>query len=286
MNDGWIKLHRSLIEKAVWKSATSGQKVVMITMLLLANHKPAEWEWKGKKFTCKPGQFITSLPRLSKASGESIQTVRSAINRLIKYDFSTGKSTGHGRLITICNWDEYQDRKNTTQQPTQQTANRRPTPNKNDKNNKKEKITSKKGTFEGKKNSGEYQKDSDEGEFYTTAKKRKLSGRSLKEFVSFWDAFAYKKGRAEAADVWIDIKPSGKLLKDILAGAKLTAAGRSELIKKGQTPKMGQGWLSGRRWEDVVSSSDNKSCKQCDYAIRKTCPKVGVVCDGFKEVTG
>ena len=83
--------------------------------------------------------------------------------------------------------------------------------------------------------------------FYETKKKKKLSGKRLESFEQFWSAFSYKKGRAEAADVWLEIpglKPS--IVDKIIKAAKLEASSRN-----GQkTPKMAQGWLSGRRWED------------------------------------
>ena len=52
-------------------------------------------EWQGKKFTIKPGQFITSLKsiRENAGSGISIQNVRTALERFEKYEFLTSKST-------------------------------------------------------------------------------------------------------------------------------------------------------------------------------------------------
>jgi len=35
----------------------------------------------------------------------------------------------------------------------------------------------------------------------------------------------------------------------------MTANNRPELINKGQTPKMAQGWISARRWEDELENS-------------------------------
>jgi len=42
-------------------------------------------------------------------------------------------------------------------------------------------------------------------EFYLTKKKRKLKGKRLETFNKFWEIFNYKRGRAEAADSWLDI---------------------------------------------------------------------------------
>ncbi|MBO1264451.1 hypothetical protein J3A84_05270 [Proteiniclasticum sp. SCR006] len=137
-NSGWIKLHRELLDKSIWQTSTSDQKVIMITLLLMANHKAIEWEWQGKKYVVQPGQFITSLPSITKKCGKgiTIQKVRTALLRFEKYEFLTSKSTNKNRLITIVNWDSYQsDEEN--QQAKQQASNKQLTANKNDNNEKK-----------------------------------------------------------------------------------------------------------------------------------------------------
>lgn len=139
-NSGWIKLHRQLLNKAIWNCSTIEQKVILITILLLANHEESQWQWNGKKFICRPGQFITSLPSLAKASGCSIQNIRTALKRFKKYEFLTEQVTGTGRLITVINWGKYQAKpEDLTGEVTegQQTPNRPLTPNKKNKNDKK-----------------------------------------------------------------------------------------------------------------------------------------------------
>lgn len=90
-----------------------------------------------------------------------------------------------------------------------------------------------------------------EPEHYLTKRKRKLSGWKLETFDEFWKVFSYKKGRAEAADAWLDIPNlTRELAGRIIEAATKEARARQELIAKGRTPKWAQGWLSGRRWED------------------------------------
>ena len=87
--------------------------------------------------------------------------------------------------------------------------------------------------------------------YYTTKKKRKLSGKRLETFELFWDAFGYKKGRSSAADSWLDIPQlTDGLVEKIIKGAKLSAKERVKIIDNGGTPKMAQGWLTEKRWED------------------------------------
>ncbi len=85
---------------------------------------------------------------------------------------------------------------------------------------------------------------------YITKRKRKLKGKQLDWFEEFWNAFAYKEGRAPAADVWLDQKITADLVPVIVEKAAAEARRRPDLLKAGRTPKMAQGWLSERRWED------------------------------------
>ena len=88
-------------------------------------------------------------------------------------------------------------------------------------------------------------------DFYLTKRKRKLSGKRLDLFNEFWKEFDYPKGKAEAADAFMDIEfHSEGMPEAIIKGAKIAAQQRFALKEAGRTPKMAQGWLSSRRWED------------------------------------
>ena len=152
MNDnlGWIKLHRALLDKTIWINSTPEQKTILVTLLLMANHEPNQWEWKGKKYTVKSGEFITSLEKIVAKCGKGIttQNVRSALKRFEKLQFLTNESTKQNRLIKIANWSLYQDEENQPNKATnkevtndQQRPNKEVTTNKNDKNDKNDKNT-------------------------------------------------------------------------------------------------------------------------------------------------
>jgi DnaD/phage-associated family protein len=136
--EGWVKLYRELLEKPIWQCSSPEHKVILVTLLLMANHEEKEWIWQGKKYKCKPGQFITSLKGIAEKSGTSIQNVRTALKNFeFIYNFLTSKSTNKNRLITIVNWELYQqtDSKVTNKLTSnQQAANKQLTTNKNDKN--------------------------------------------------------------------------------------------------------------------------------------------------------
>ncbi|MCK5175570.1 MAG: hypothetical protein KAR47_19400 [Planctomycetes bacterium] len=145
MSKGWIKLHRCLLDHPLWLNSTPEQRNVLTTLLLMANHAERHWEFNGRPYTCKPGQMVTSIPSIRERCGShvSIQNVRSALKRFKKLGFLTDKSTGRSRLISICNWEFYQNNEipsnstaNSKLTDTSQIANSEPTPNKNVKNEK------------------------------------------------------------------------------------------------------------------------------------------------------
>ena len=132
----------------MYKTLTSIQRDIFISLLLLANHLEKTWEWKGETYTCKPGQFITSLESIKKLCSKNVKTqnIRTALDKFMKWSFLTNESTKTGRLITILNWETYQvelkeTNKDANKELTknQQRANKELTTNKNVKNVKNDK---------------------------------------------------------------------------------------------------------------------------------------------------
>jgi hypothetical protein len=177
VSGGWVKLYRILLDKPIWRQSTPEQKVILITLLLMANHEPCEWEWRGKKFVVQPGQFVTSLPAIQERCGKgiSIQNIRTALARFQKLEFLTDEASETGRLINILNWAEYQGLNgegnslpNRLNWDNQQSTNRRVTANKNDKNDKNQ----------------------EEGSIYTPS------------FESFWKVYPRKVEKKAAFQKW------------------------------------------------------------------------------------
>ena len=99
----------------------------------------------------------------------------------------------------------------------------------------------------------------DNAEFYITKKKRRITGKRLETFMLFWEVFDFKRGKAEATDVWLDIPTlTDKIVNEIVLAAKAEAKRRPDLKSNGGKPKMAQGWLSGKRWEDEAEKQETK----------------------------
>jgi len=143
MKQGWIKLHRQLLESDMWENLSAKQKVVMDTCLLLANHKEKEWEFQGEICNAKPGQFITSYSKLAEKckSGISIRNVRTALSKLEKWQFLTRQSSNKSTKITIINWHIYQGNEHNDRHNNRQTTDKQLTSNRQTTDKQTDKLT-------------------------------------------------------------------------------------------------------------------------------------------------
>ncbi len=141
LTGGFIKIHRSLLEWEWYQDINT--KTVFIHLLLTANYE--DKNWKGNKI-CR-GQKVTSYQNLANELNMSIQNVRTAIKHLISTGEITSNQQAKYSLITIKNYDKFQEvTSNLTdsQQSTnkQLTSNQQAT-NNNGRKKKKEKESKK-----------------------------------------------------------------------------------------------------------------------------------------------
>jgi hypothetical protein len=94
----------------------------------MAYWKPGKIYWQGKEKELQPGQFYTGRIKLSKETGISQQSIRSAIKFLTNVKFLTSESTNKGSIITILNYEYYQSGED-NQPADQPVSNQQPTSN-------------------------------------------------------------------------------------------------------------------------------------------------------------
>ena len=252
MKRGYVKLWRKLRNSNIF--AHEGLLKLWILCLTEADHEEKEVMFKGLLSPIKlmPGQFITGRDSLhrdyhqadirpKRYSPENRPVAKTLYRWLVifkKMQNLSIKNTNKYSIITIINWERYQ--KN-----VQQMSNKRPT------SVHKQEGIKKKGI---KDYTAKEEKTPllQERKFYKTKKGKKLQGKKLSHFNDFWTAFDYRRGKAEAADVWLEIEKdlTDEVYGAIIAGAKREASARPGLLENDKIPKMAQGWLSGRRWED------------------------------------
>ena len=138
-NNGWIKLHRKLLDNPVVMKDTD-HLAVWIYLLLNASHTEYPVLFKGKKIMLQPGQLITGRKSIASTLCISESKVRRILDLFeIDQQIERQKSNKNS-LVSIRNWDKYQifDQQN-DQQPTNNrpTTDQQPTTNKKIKNIKK-----------------------------------------------------------------------------------------------------------------------------------------------------
>lgn len=145
MCNGWIKLHRKILD---WEWFTSPSTLQLFIYLLLRANKEDK-KWRG--ILIKRGQLVTSVATISEETKLSTQQVRTSLNRLKSTNEITSETTNRFTLVTVCKYESYQlyeeVEQQTKQQALQQTNNKQITNkqqqlknNKNIRNNKKESI--------------------------------------------------------------------------------------------------------------------------------------------------
>lgn len=142
--DGWVKLYRcSLGNPVVCKD--SDYFAVWCYLLLNATHQPIDAVFNGERITLQDGQLITGRNSISEKFSINPSKVQRILKKL-EIEHQIEQQTGNkNRLISILNWDMYQqseqqneqpvnNKRTTTEQQVNTNKNKRTKEQKNDKN--------------------------------------------------------------------------------------------------------------------------------------------------------
>lgn len=204
MEEGYIIISRKILD---WEWYGIPEMVALWIHILFE----ANWEdkrWRG--IVIPRGSFVTSISRLAKSSGLSVQQTRTCLERLKSTHEITIKSTNNYTIVTVCKYDVYQLTpgyyQQSEQQAEQQTDNKRVT-NEQQQQNKDNKIinilatnapaymredwrfvSSVRRTILGndKDRIVEYKKEVFSKEVYALAEKVGMSQQQQEAFISWW----------------------------------------------------------------------------------------------------
>lgn len=109
--NGWIKIHRKIIDNWIWEDAEKFR--AWVDLLMEVNHEDKQIEFEGHIITIKRGQKLTSVRKLGETWNWSRNRVSRFIDLLIEAKMVTANRTRHGTLLTIENYDKYQSRGDT-----------------------------------------------------------------------------------------------------------------------------------------------------------------------------
>jgi hypothetical protein len=190
---------------------------LFIHILLKANHVPRKW----RGVDILTGQFITSRDKLSSETGISQQSIRTILKRMQDTNELTIKSTSKYTMLTVCNWETYQNDAGAINQPinkrsTSELTNNQPatnqqlTTNKNDKNCKNEKKKTK--------------REQHDAAVFASA----IPDRYSIQFAEAWQSFC--DHRADMGNAWLTeraIKLLLKTLETLSEGEAIAALNKS-----------------------------------------------------------
>jgi hypothetical protein len=123
MHRGYVKLWRKIFDNPILKGH-SNKFAVWIALLTMANHKEHDELFGGKRITCQPGQFTTGCKQISELCGVPRRTVQDVLNMFEIHQQISQQIKRTNRLISITNWNKYQDDHQPIRQPS---ANHPPT---------------------------------------------------------------------------------------------------------------------------------------------------------------
>lgn len=105
---GWIKLHRKVLENPI-VCKDSDHLAVWIYLLLNATHESYPALFRGQKITLEPGQLITGRKSISNKLSVSESKTKRILIELESDQQIDRQRSNQSSLITILNWDKYQD---------------------------------------------------------------------------------------------------------------------------------------------------------------------------------
>jgi len=132
---GWIKLHRKINDNPILKKGRIYSNFeAFIFLLLRSNYESAKVVIGGNIYKLKQGQMIISKKKLMKAFNWGNSRLNTFLNLLQKDNMIEVKTNSQMTMITILNWDSYQETK--SQSNINQTSTKlQPNTNKNNKKN-------------------------------------------------------------------------------------------------------------------------------------------------------
>ena len=240
MQQGWIKLHRTLLEHPFWLSQPFTKPQAWVDLLLLANHQSGFFFAAGRKVPVERGQVGRSLLTL----GERWQWSRGKVDRFMTFlenehmvDLKTGQ---HNSIITICNYDTFQSvhKENDT---TDDTTDRTPDGHQTGQQTDTRRDTNKKvKTVDNGKNG---------------IMKEKYS----ESFTEFWTAYPdHRRGNKKRALIeWgkIDESQYQIIIDNVIDRSKHDA---DWLNENGKFICHAERFLSGVRWENGYTLVDSR----------------------------
>ena len=112
----FIKLDRNILRWRWWQNSN----VLHVFLFLLLNANIEDHEFENE--TIHRGEVVTSFASIGKSTGLTFSQIRHTISTLKKTGEVTSRHTNRYQVITIVNYDKYQEVRQTERQAKEQTS--------------------------------------------------------------------------------------------------------------------------------------------------------------------
>ena len=119
---GFQKVYRSIQNHWLWEDKPFSRGQAFIDLILLVNHSDKKTVIDGEMVEVKRGSKITSLRKLGDGWGWSPSKVKKFLEQLQKDNMITFKCDNKKTVVTIENYNVYQDGENTEQSQKKQLS--------------------------------------------------------------------------------------------------------------------------------------------------------------------
>src|SRR6266852_4199035 len=106
---GYVRLHRKILENALFKDKPAAWFKIWVYILLRANWRESVFRPRqGEPISVPAGSLVTSLEKLGTHAGLSKEHARRCLDYLERTRSVTLRRTHHWTMITVVNWEAYQ----------------------------------------------------------------------------------------------------------------------------------------------------------------------------------
>ena len=236
MEQGWVKLHRNLLEnKALWQN--KDKLAIWLFLLLKATHTEAIGYFAGKNITLKSGQLLVSYQEIADFLNIDKGKVKRAIQSFRNDTLIDTRTDRQKSLISLNDWDILQyttDTRIDTENDTQVTHQRHTI---QETENEKEKEINK----------------NDKNVINNNPLYPPLKEEGDELFSLFWSNYPKKVGKGYAKKCFDKIKPSRELVDTMVKAINAQRKSEAWQRDKGQYIPNPSTWLNQQRWEDDLN---------------------------------
>ncbi|KAF0362162.1 conserved phage C-terminal domain-containing protein [Pediococcus acidilactici] len=145
-DQGWISIYRKIQNSFVWTN--SDQLKLWLLILMKANHSENKFLFNGEELSVSKGQMVTGVNVLASDFNEGVKPVNRVAGRTLwrwlkkfeKEQMLSIESTPKYSVITVLNWDEYQQNDNHLSSSGQSSVKHLSTNNNDNNENNKTKV--------------------------------------------------------------------------------------------------------------------------------------------------